>query len=260
MLDIGVIDQRRHGAVLWDLDGVVTPTAALHARAWKEALDALLVADTAATGRPHAPFDAGAEYRLYVDGRPRREGVAAFCAARSLPCSPGDAGDAPGTGTQAAVSAAKDAAFLALLAAEGIAPYPDAVRLLARCQRAALPLALVSSSQNATRVLAGANLAETFSTVIDGRVSAARALAGKPAPDGFLAAADELGVAPARCLVLEDATVGVQAARAGGMDVIAIAREGTDVPLRAAGASVVVRSLDDVRLIGPGGQLMREPV
>lgn len=229
--------------LICDMDGVLTDTAGLHARAWKTLFDEVLAA--AAGGGTFVPFDADADYRRYVDGKPREAGLRDFLAARGIDLPAGTPHDPAGASTLAALAKRKNALFLRLLEG-GIAPYPDALRLLDAAAARGLRLAVISASRNAPRVLQAAGLTARFAVRIDGNVAQERDLAGKPAPDVLLAAATALGIAPADAAVIEDAIAGVQAARAGGFGcIVGVDRDGTGgEALRAAGATRLVRSLD----------------
>ncbi len=237
-------------ALICDMDGVLTDTASLHARAWKTLFDEVLAAE--AGGGPFVPFDADTDYRRYVDGKPREAGLQDFLAARGITLPAGTADDPDTATTLAGLARRKNTLFLRLLDA-GIAPYPDAIRLLDAAAAQGLQLAMISASRNAPRVLQAAGLAERFSVRIDGNSAQARGLPGKPAPDVLLAAASALGVAPREAAVIEDAIAGVQAARAGGFGcIVGVDRDGTHGDaLRAAGATRQVRSLDALLLPPP---------
>ncbi len=233
-------------AVLLDLDGVLTPTAAIHERAWKEMFDAFLGRRAAASGEEPVPFSAD-DYLTYVDGKKRADGVRSFVRSRGIDLPEGEATDAPGDGTIHALGNAKNDAFQRVLRTEGIAPYPGSVRFLDALAERGTAAAVVSSSRNAPEVLAAAGLASRFAVVVDGSVAGAEGLAGKPAPDMFLAAAAKLGVAAARAVVVEDALSGVAAGRAGAFAaVIGVDRGAGREALVAGGADVVVTDLADL--------------
>jgi HAD superfamily hydrolase (TIGR01509 family) len=224
------IDWPSFSAVLFDLDGVITPTAEMHHRAWASTL-----------GDHGFSTD---DYLRHIDGRPRLDGVRTFLASRGIRLPEGHVDDAPGDGTVAAIGNRKDAEFRLLLVTEGIEPYPGTVRLLDLLEREGVPAAVVTSSRNATSVLGAAGLGDRFPVVVDGVVAAGRGLAGKPDPATFLAAAASLGVDPADVAVIEDAESGVTAGVRGGFVlVVGVDRTGNARALRAAGAHVVVRDL-----------------
>ncbi|TQO20719.1 HAD superfamily hydrolase (TIGR01509 family)/beta-phosphoglucomutase family hydrolase [Rhodoglobus vestalii] len=232
-------DRPAYDAVIFDMDGVVTDTASLHAKAWRVVFDDTLAQFPETETRP---FDPDVDYRRYVDGRPREDGVRSFLLSRgiTLPEESSDGGT-----TVASVSEQKQAAFDALLDREGVAAFPDAVALLERLLVGAVPVALVTSSRNAERILDAAGLDSYFSVRVDGITAIEAGLLGKPDPAMFLEAARLLGASPQRTVVLEDAEAGVKAAVRGGFGlVVGVARTGHGDQLRAAGADVVVRTLD----------------
>jgi beta-phosphoglucomutase family hydrolase len=230
-------------ALLLDLDGVVTRTAAVHVAAWRRLLDELF----AHHGQP--PLDMARDYREHIDGRPRRDALRDLLTARGLPLAEGSPDDGPEIETIHGLAARKQRYFLDALARDGVDAYPDALRLIRRARAADVRLAIVSASENCERVLAAARLAELFEVRICGHDVTRLGLRGKPAPDAFLAAARGLGVDPRRCAVLEDAAAGVAAGRAGDFGlVIGVARGGDGAVLARAGADVVVATLDEVVL------------
>lgn len=229
-------------AYLFDLDGVLTPTAEVHRAAWRRLFEsALPVLD------PEAPPYVEDDYFRFIDGRPRYAGVAALLASRGIAIPEGSPSDAPGTATICALGNAKDAAFRAALAEEGTAPYPGSVRFLDALARAGgVAEAVVTSSANAGLVLDAAGLADRFPVVVDGLLARREGLAGKPAPDTYLRAAELVGVAPAAAAIVEDAVSGVAAGRAGGFGlVVGVDRGAGAAELRAAGAHLVVADLAD---------------
>lgn len=238
----GVPDHIR--ACLFDLDGVLTPTAAVHDKAWKQMFDGFLQKRAVATGSTFTPFDAVADYDQYVDGRPRDDGTRAFLKSRGITLPEGSPDDPPGTETVHGLSNAKNDIVLKMLTTDGVKPYPGSVRYLDAVQADGLRTAVVSASANAHRVLAAAGLDGRFDAVIDGVVTTREKLAGKPAPDSYLAAAGALNVPPAAAAVYEDALTGVQAGRAGKFGwVVGVDRVGQAAQLTAAGADVVVTDL-----------------
>ncbi len=199
-------DWRHHDGVLFDLDGVITPTAEIHEHAW---------------GELFADFDyTEADYLRYIDGKPRYDGVRSFLSSRNVTLPDGDPSDAPGTDTVCAMGNRKNELFNVILERDGIAAYPGSLATLDLLARAAIPSAIVSSSKNARKVLDAAGLGERFEVVVDGAVAAAEHIAGKPAPDMYLVAAERIGVAPDRAVVVEDAVSGVAAGAAGGFAVV----------------------------------------
>ncbi len=227
-------------AVLFDLDGVLTPTSDLHVRAWRETLAP--VCDAAGV---RAYTDA--DYFEHVDGRPRYDGVRALLDSRGIALPQGRPQDAPGAATVCAIGNAKNARFEGILREEGVTPFPGSLRLLDELAVTTTKLAVVSSSRNAAAVLRAAGLAGRFPVVVDGALAARENLAGKPAPDTFLLAAHLLGAPPARTMVVEDATSGVRAARAGAFArIVGVDRGVGALALLTAGADVVVRDLDEL--------------
>lgn len=230
-------------AALFDLDGVITPTAEVHMRAWSEMFNAFLEEYAGGAQPPYT----SADYFAYVDGKPRYDGVRSFLASRDIHLPEGDPGDSPDAVTVSGLGNRKNDAFNAVLERDGVEAYPGSVRLLDYLAGLSLGLAVVSSSANAPTVLAAAGLADRFTAVVDGRVARRENLAGKPAPDTFLRAAEMLGAPPARTVVLEDALSGVQAGAAGGFGaVVGVDRGAGADRLRANGATVVVSDLAEL--------------
>lgn len=232
--------------VLFDLDGVVTSTAALHAAAWKMTFDEVLGTLDATGGQHQRPFDDD-DYRRYVDGKPRSDGVRSFLASRDIRL-PEDQPDPRTAGlTVAGVARRKNQLFQERLATGGIAAFPGSVALVRRLRIKGLRTAVVSASQNCLAVLEAAGVTDLFDIRMDGEVAARRGLRGKPAPDTFLAAARELGIKPAEGAVIEDAIAGIEAGRAGGFGlVVGVDRTGAGRELLAHGADLVVRDLAEL--------------
>lgn len=227
-------------AVLFDLDGVLTPTAELHMRAWGEMFDALL------TQHGSDPFT-DSDYFRYLDGRTRYEGVAAVLVSRGLDLPWGDPADDPASETVCGVGNRKNDVFFGLLQRQGIAPYPGSLALLDRLQAIGITVAVVSSSKNAVPVLQAAHLADRFPVIVDGMVAEREHLASKPDPALYLTAAKRVGAAPSRCVVVEDAISGVAAGAAGGFGlVVGVDRGAGADALHAAGADVVVADLAEL--------------
>ena len=222
-----------YDAVLFDLDGVITPTAELHEYAW---------------GELFANYDyTEADYLKYIDGKPRYDGVRSFLASRDITLPDGGPADAPGDESVYAMGNRKNTLFNEVLARDGIAPYPGSAATLELLTNASIPDAIVSSSKNAVPVLAAAGLGDRFDVVIDGVVATDQGLAGKPAPDGYLLGAERLGVDPARTVVVEDATSGVAAGAAGNfVVVIGVDRGAGPQALLDHGATFVVADLDEL--------------
>jgi len=246
------IDPIRFEAAVFDLDGVLTETAAVHAQAWKQLFDEVLASEAAASGKVFQPFDANSDYLAYVDGRPRGDGVRTFLAARGITLPEGQAGDPPDALTVRALGARKDAYFLARLAQSGVKVFPDAQPLLASLRAAGLKTALVSSSRNAKAVLEAGGLTALIDVVVDGVVAARLGLKGKPAPDTFLRAIQQLGVPASRAVGFEDALVGVEAIRAAGYGlVVGVDRVGQSRELVAHGADIAVADLQTLEVAAP---------
>jgi beta-phosphoglucomutase family hydrolase len=229
-------------ACLFDLDGVLTDTAAIHARAWKEMFDAFLRASDAS----QRPFDDN-DYARYVDGKPRLDGVRAFLEARGIELPQGSSEDPPGAATVHGLGRRKNDLVLELIRRDGVDAYPGSVRFVKAARDAGLRRAVVSSSTNCREVLVAAGIEHLFEVRVDGIVAEREGLAGKPAPDTFLAAARELEVEPARAAVVEDALAGVEAGRAGAFGfVVGVDRVGQAEALKEHGADTVVRDLDEL--------------
>jgi beta-phosphoglucomutase family hydrolase len=237
----------RFDAVLFDLDGVLTDTAAVHARAWKTMFDDFLRDRAARDERPMEPFSIGGDYKTYVDGKPRYDGVRSFLASRGIQLPEGSADDPPTAETICGLGNRKNDLVNQLLEDEGVVRYEGSLRLVHHLRDQGIRLGVVSSSRNCATVLAAAGIDDLFEARVDGVAAAARGLPGKPAPDTFLAAAADLGATPQRAVVVEDAISGVQAGRAGGFGlVIGVDREGDPDALRSNGADVVVSDLGEL--------------
>ena len=247
-----VIDWTRYDAVLFDLDGVLTATARLHAAAWTRLFDDYLAQRAAARGERFRPFEPR-DYAQYVDGRPRYDGVRAFLASRGITVPDGTPDDPPERETVSGLGNRKNALFFAILATEGVDTITGTVAVVRHVRRHGVRTAVVSSSRNCAAILDAAGIADLFELQVDGVAAEQRGLAGKPAPDTFLHAARVLGVAPARAAVVEDAIAGVAAARAGGFAlVVGIERAGAPGDLLRAGADRVVTNLADTLPDGAG--------
>lgn len=230
-------------AVLFDLDGVITPTAEVHMRAWATMFEQVF------TDRGILPPYSDGDYFQHLDGRPRYDGVAGLLASRGVDVPRGEPSDPDEAETVCGIGNRKNAVFSALLEAEGIAAYPGSVAVLDRLSELAIPVAIVSSSKNAVPVLEAAHLAARFPVVVDGVVAQAEGLPGKPQPDIFLAGAARLQVDPANAVVVEDAISGVAAGAAGRFGlVVGVDRGVGSEALRDAGADLVVGDLADLLL------------
>ena len=234
-------------ACLFDLDGVLTQTARVHAQAWKEMFDAFLRQRSKRSGEPLVPFDAVADYSAYVDGKPRYDGVRSFLASRAIELPEGDPSDPPSAETVCGLGNRKNELVLALLRRDGVEVYEGSVRYVRAVRDAGLHRAVVSASANTREVLKAAGIEDLFEVRIDGIVAAERHLRGKPAPDPFLAAAAELKVPAAEAAVFEDALAGVEAGRAGDFGyVVGVDRVGQRPALLDHGADVVVDDLAEL--------------
>jgi beta-phosphoglucomutase family hydrolase len=242
---LGLEDNVR--ACLFDLDGVLTKTAEVHAAAWKEMFDAYLKERAARTGEPFRPFDAKTDYDEYVDGKPRYDGVRSFLGSRGIELPQGGPDDPPDRKTVDGLGNRKNAIVLRLIREHGVEPYEGSVRYLHAARDAGLRRAVVSSSTNCKDVLDAAGIADLLEVRIDGVVAEREHLRGKPAPDTYLAAARALGLEPAQAAVYEDALAGVEAGRAGQFGaVVGVDRVGQADTLRAHGATVVVGDLAEL--------------
>ncbi len=238
-----------YDAVLFDLDGVLTKTANVHAAAWKRLFDAFLEQRFADLGEPFVPFDIDADYRRYVDGKSRYDGVAAFLKSRGIELAVGAPGDGFDVQSIQALGDRKDVYFLEYLKQQGVEAYEASIVLVRTLRAQQIRTAVVSSSNNCAVVLETAGIAQLFDVRVDGMDVTRLGLRGKPAPDAFLEAARRLGIEPARAVVVEDAIAGVEAGHAGHFGcVIGVDRSGQSQALREAGADVVVTSLAQVRV------------
>jgi beta-phosphoglucomutase family hydrolase len=234
-------------ACLFDLDGVLTQTAVVHAAAWKEMFDAFLQERASRTGTPFEPFDPVADYDEYVDGKPRYDGVRSFLGARAIELPEGTPDDPPDAETIHGLGNRKNDLVLTMIRRQGVRVYEGSVRYVRATRAAGLDRAVVTSSANAHEVLVAAGIDDLFDVLIDGLVAVHERLRGKPAPDTFLAAARALGVAPAQAAVFEDALAGVAAGRAGRFGfVVGVDRVGQAAALREHGADRVVADLAEL--------------
>jgi beta-phosphoglucomutase family hydrolase len=246
-----IIDVKRFEALIFDLDGVITQTASIHAQAWKQLFDAFLSQRAAQTGAAFVPFDLESDYRRYVDGKSRIGGVLGFLAARSIDVDMGAPGDPAELETAHGLGSRKDRYFVELLTREGVHVSDSAVALLQEARARGLRTAVASSSHHCAEILRTGGLTALFDARVDGVDLDQLGLIGKPAPDMFLEAARRLQVPPVRTAVFEDATAGVEAARAGGFGlVIGVAPAARAADLLKNGADDVVDTLDEVRMEG----------
>jgi len=244
------IDVEQYEALIFDLDGVVTQTASLHAQAWKQLFDEFLT-ERATTPAEFVPFDPETDYRRYVDGKPRIAGVQSFLGARGIDLPVGTPKDDAGQRTAHGLACRKDRLFGELLARKGVQVFASAVQFLRDARQRNLRIAVASSSHHCAEILRAADLTVLFDVRVDGMDIDRLGLTGKPAPDMFLEAARRLGVAPLRAVVFEDATAGIAAARAGGFGLVVGVGRGTQASaLVASGADQVVADLSEVSLQG----------
>ncbi len=231
-------------AVLFDLDGVITKTAGVHAACWKKLFDDFLRDHAISTQQVFVPFDPVSDYTKYVDGKLRQEGVADFLASRGISLPLGDSSAACGQHTVRGLACRKDEIFNTVLQEKGVEVLEDGLALVGNVRANGFKTAVVSSSKNCRLVLQMANIEKLFDIRVDGVTVEQLGLKGKPHPDTFLKAADMLGVQPKRSVVVEDAIAGVQAGRRGNFGlVIGVDRQGNASALRNNGADIVVTDL-----------------
>ena len=234
-------------ACLFDVDGVLTETATVHAAAWKEMFDVFLRARADHDGTPFVAFDEVADYDRFVDGLPRADGTRSFLQSRGIDLPEGAPDDPVGTATIHGLGKVKNEIVLRRIREDGVEAYPGSVRFVQAVRAAGLRRAVVSSSANCAAVLEAAGIAALFEVRVDGTTVGRDHLAGKPAPDTYLAATRALGVAPDRAVVFEDALAGVEAGRAGRFGyVVGVDRVGQAEALRTHGADVVVTDLAEL--------------
>jgi beta-phosphoglucomutase family hydrolase len=234
-------------ACLFDLDGVLTDTASLHAAAWRQMFDDFLRARAEREVVPFVAFDLVADYRDWIDGKQRADGVRSFLASRGIELPEGSPGDPPDMDTVAGLGNRKNQLLLAMMHSRGVHAYEGSVRFVHAVRGAGLKRAVVSASANCREVLDAAGIADLFQARVDGVVAAREHLRGKPAPDLFLAAARIVGVAAREAAVFEDALAGVAAGRAGDFGlVVGVDRAGQAEALRSHGADIVVADLAEL--------------
>jgi HAD superfamily hydrolase (TIGR01509 family) len=239
-----LITRRAFDGVIFDLDGVLTPTAEVHRLAWAAVFDEFLRERARERGERFRPFTE-ADYLLHVDGRSRHSGVELFLASRGIP---------PSERLVACLARLKNEAFLQVLRTEGVRPYPSSVERVMALRRAGFRVAVISASRNCLEVLRAARILRLFDTVVDGVLAARLGLSSKPSPDIFLEAAVRLGTVPERSVVVEDAIAGVQAGRAGGFElVVGVARDRSGAELLESGADVVVADLSALEVVDDAG-------
>lgn len=238
--------QTGYDAVLFDMDGVVTNTAVIHAAAWKALFDSVFLDPRWRPDVDLGAFD-DADYQRYVDGRSREDGITSYLQSRGVKIPTGGSSDTPDAWTVGGFAARKNQLFLAALSEQGLRTFPGTTELLARLCAAGIPLGLVTASRNAHEILDAAGLADTFDVVVDGQLASDLRLPGKPDPAMFLEAAARLGASPERTVVVEDAIAGVEAGRGGGFGlVVGVDRTGHRADLEAAGADVVIGDVGEL--------------
>jgi beta-phosphoglucomutase family hydrolase len=251
--DPASVDLSAYAAWLFDMDGVLTKTALVHAAAWKEAFDAFLLEETKRTGKTYAPFDAESDYEKYVDGEPRADGVRNFLKARGITLPEGNDDDPPTAATVSGVGNRKNELVLEVMKKDGVQVYEGVKDLIAALKSRGVKIAVVSASENTEAALEAAGINDLFDTRVDGHTVKDLHLAGKPAPDSFLQGAKQLGVDASNAVVLEDALAGVEAGHAGHFALV-IGVDHHDeggshdyaTQLRAHGANVVVSDLSEL--------------
>jgi beta-phosphoglucomutase family hydrolase len=244
MID-AIITPQKFDAVLFDMDGVLTATAKVHAASWKKMFDGFLKKRAAETGQPCKPFDIKTDYKLYVDGKLRDEGVRSFLESRSIKLPFGEAGDPPERETVSGLGNRKNELVNKIIETEGVDIYEGSIALVRLLRQEGIKTAVVSASKNCETVLNVTGITDLFDVMVDGNVAARLGLPGKPAPDTFLQAAKMLDTEPQRAVVVEDAISGVQAGRAGNFGlVIGVDRHGEPDSLKNNGADIVVDDLD----------------
>jgi len=240
-----LITPQKFDAVLFDMDGVLTATAKVHAASWKKLFDDFLEKRAAESGEPFIPFDIKTDYKLYVDGKLREEGVRSFLESRSIKLPVGDADDPPESETVFGLGNRKNDLVTKIIETEGVDIFEGSIALVRLLRSKGIKIAVVSASKNCETVLNVTGITDLFDVMVDGNVAARLGLPGKPAPDTFLQAAKLLDTEPQRAVVVEDAISGVQAGKAGNFGlVIGVDRHGEPDSLKNNGADIVVDDLD----------------
>ena len=252
------LNRDRFDAVLFDMDGVITDTASAHAQAWKQLFDAYLEKRAKRDGGEHEPFDVHAEYRDYVDGKPRFDGVRSFLESRGIDLPYGDPDDGPDRETICGLGNRKDGYFNDWLRDNRVRVFPGTLEFIRALRAAGIRVAAFTASRNADSVLANAGVADLFDAKVDGRTMAKQNLPGKPDPAMLEIAAREVGVAAERCVIVEDAIAGVQAGSRGSFAlVIGVDRAGYAEALRENGADLVVNDLSECRVDDAGSLALK---
>src|SRR5215213_7256448 len=245
-----LVSPDEYGAWLFDLDGILTDTASVHAAAWKRTFDGYLKEVSKREGRPFEPFEIDPDYYRYVDGKPRYAGVDSFLRSRGIIVDWGDPNDPPSRETVCGIGNRKNALFNEVLRLRDVEEFETSVALIQELKTRGRRVAVVTSSKNSDAVLQAAGLQNLFEVTVDGNVAAAKKLAGKPSSDTYEEATRMLGTLPEQAVVIEDAISEVQAGRTGGFDlVIGVARSDDPEVLRQNGADIVVRDLAKPRLV-----------
>ncbi len=241
------ITKEKFDAVLFDLDGVLTATAKVHAAAWKKIFDEYLQKRATEHNEPFRPFDIQSDYRLYVDGKPRYDGTRDFLGSRGIHLPEGTPDSPPGDETVCGLGNRKDKIIQQVIESDGVEAYEGSVALVRHLRSQGIKTAVVTSSHHGGPVVEAAGIGNLFDLRVDGNVIDQLKLAGKPSPDAYLKAAEQLGVEPTRAVVVEDALSGVQAGRNGGFGlVIGVARHDNADELTAHGADIVVSDLGEL--------------
>lgn len=236
-------------AVLFDLDGVLTATAKVHAATWKKIFDEYLRKRATENNESFQPFDIQSDYKLYVDGKPRYDGARDFLESRGIHLPEGTPDSPPDSETVCGLGNRKDKIIQRVIESDGVEAYDGSVALVRHLRSQGIKTAVVTSSHHGGPVVEAAGIADLFDLQVDGNVIDRLKLAGKPAPDAFLKAAEDLGVEPKRAVVVEDALSGVQAGRNGGFGlVVGVARHDNADELKANGADMVVIDLGEMLL------------
>lgn len=246
------IDLEDIDAMVFDMDGVLTDTASIHAEAWKRMFDEYLKKRAARTGEDHEPFDRELDYLEYVDGKPRYDGVESFLESRGISIPHGDPGDDPSRETVCGLGNRKNRYFLQLLRKGNVRPYESSVEFTKALKRAGIRAAVISASRNAEDILKAAGIRGLFDIKVDGVDSDELELDGKPNPAIFLEAAGRLGIEPSRAGVVEDSLAGVEAGRRGRFRlVVGVDRANQSRELKNRGADIVVKDLSQLEIGEP---------